>query len=128
LLVALILGGLYLWLVSPLDWKTVASKNAPEGGWIAYHMDSRSEAGEAPYGDHIVLASRYWPLGQYYGEVVFAGYCADGPEFRWLDKHQLRIECKTAKVMKRMGAYKDVHIQYEIHEETPHNTALQPTR
>jgi len=123
LLTACIFGGLYFWLIFPLDWQTVSSKKAPEGGWVVYHLRSMSEAGEAPYGDHIVLAPSYWPLGQHYGEVVFAGYCGNGPEFRWLDKHQLRIECEAVKVMKRMEGFKDVHIQYGIVEETPHNQA-----
>jgi hypothetical protein len=119
-----IFGGLYFWLLFPLDWQTVASKKAPEGSWVVYHLQSRSEAGEAPYGDSIVLAPSYWPLGQYYGEVVFAGYCGTGPEFRWLDKHQLRIEFKAEKIMKMMKSFKDVNIQYEISEETTHNQAL----
>ena len=119
-----IFGGLYFWLIFPLDWQTVASKKSPEGGWVVYHLQSRSEAGEAPYGDHIVLAPSYWPLGQYYGEVVFAGYCGTHLEFQWLDKHQLRIECKAEKIMKRMESFKDVYIQYGIVEETPQNQAL----
>ena len=122
----MIIGGLYFWLIFPLDWQTVDRKKAPEGGWVAYHLKSMSEAGEAPYGDHLVLAPSYWPFGQYYGEVIFAGYCGGRPEFRWLGKHQLRIECSAEKVMKRMDSYKDVHIQYEIVEETPPNRLPQP--
>jgi hypothetical protein len=111
-----------------LSWQTVASKKAPEGRWVAYHLQSVSEAGVAPYGDHLVLAPSYWPLGQYYGEVVFAGYCGGGPEFQWLDKHQLRIKCRAKKVMKRMAAFKEVNIRYEIVEEIPHNQQPQPTQ
>ncbi len=59
-----------------------------------------SEVGEAPYGDHIVLAPSYWPLGQYYGKVVFAGHCGNGLVFLWLAEYQLLIECKAGKVMK----------------------------
>ena len=124
LLVVCVFGGLYFWLIFPLAWQTVASKKAPEGSWVVYHLQSGSEAGEAPYGNHIVLAPSYWPLGQYYGEVVFAGYCVTGPEFRWLDKHQLRIEFKAEKIMKMIESFKDVNIQYKIGQETPHNQAL----
>lgn len=127
LLAALIVGGLYFWFLFPLDWETVDSKKDPEGGWVAYYLQSKSEAGEAPYGDHLILAPSYWPLGQYYGEVVFAGYCDGGPEFRWLDKHQLLIDCKSAKVMKKMNTFKEVLIQYEIVGGTPHSRAPQPT-
>ena len=59
LLAALILGGLYSWLIFPLDWRTISSRKAPEGWWVAYHLKSMSEAGEAPYGDHLILAPSY---------------------------------------------------------------------
>ena len=85
-----------------------------------------SEAGDAPYGDHLVLTKSYWPFGQYYGKVIFAGYCGGRPEIRWLEKHHLKVACRAEKVIKRLGAFKEVEIQYEIVEETPHNNAPRP--
>jgi hypothetical protein len=108
----LVLVGLYFWLVFPLKWETKSYKKAPDGEVVAYHLQSRSEAGDAPYGDHIILARNYWPLGQYYGETVFAAYCTDAPKYRWLNSHLLQIECETEKVMKKMEVLNDVHIQY----------------
>ena len=108
----MVLVGLYFWLVFPLKWETKSYKKAPDGKVVAYHLQSRSEAGDAPYGDHIILARNYWPLGQYYGETVFAAYCTDAPKYRWLNSHLLQIECETEKVMKKMEVLNDVHIQY----------------
>jgi hypothetical protein len=109
----LVLVGLYFWLVFPLYWETKSYKKAPDGEMVAYHLQSRSEAGDAPYGDHIILARYYWPLGQYYGETGFAAYCTGGPKYRWLNSHLLQIECETEKVMKKMEVLNDVHIQYK---------------
>jgi hypothetical protein len=87
-----------------------------------------SEAGDAPYGDHIVLAPSFWPLGQYYGEVVFAGYCPGGPEFRWLDEYHLKVTYQAGNVVKRTDTFGDIRIQYEIVEETPYQQAAQLTQ
>ena len=81
---------------------------------VAYHLQSNSEAGDAPYGDHIILARNYWPLGQYYGETVFAAHCNDEPKYRWLNNNLLRIECETEKVMKKIEALDEIHIQYKV--------------
>ena len=78
---------------------------------MAYYLKSGSEAGDAPYGDHIILVSNYWPFGQYYGETIFAAYCEGGPKYMWLSNQLLQIECKTEKVMKKMEAFDDVHIR-----------------
>ncbi len=128
LLISFILSGLYLWLILPLNWQTVSSKETPGGKWIAYHLQSGSEAGEAPYGDHIVLASSYWPLGQYYGEVVFAGYCGNSLGYQWLDTHQLQLDCVGEKVMKRPDTFKGVQIKYQIVDKAPHNKPPQLTQ
>lgn len=124
----MIFGGLYFWLILPLNWQTISGKKHPEGVWVAYHIQSMSEAGEAPYGDHLVLAQSYWPLGQYYGEVVFAGYCTGGLQYRWLDAHQLHIECNAERVLKRIDAFEGVRIQYDIVKKTLHNNAPPPTQ
>ena len=105
----------------------MSSKEAPGGKWVAYHLLSGSEAGEAPYGDHIVVASSYWPLGQYYGEVVFAGYCGNSLEYQWLDTHQLQIDCVVEKVTKKLDTFKEVQIEYQIVDEASHNKSPQPT-
>ena len=112
LLATLILGVLTWSALYPLDWTTVASKRSPDDGWTAYHVRSRSEAGAAPYGDHLVLAPAYWPFGRYYGELVFAGYCSDELVFHWVGAHQLRLECTAEKVIKMVDAYKEIRIQH----------------
>ena len=80
---------------------------------IAYYLKSTSESGDAPYGDHIILSRNYWPLGQYFGETVFAAYCNDGPKYRWLNNNMLQIECETEKVMKKIEVLDYIHIQYK---------------
>jgi hypothetical protein len=122
-IVVLVLAGLYFSLVFTLDWETISYKKAPGGKMVAYHLRSKSEAGDAPYGDHIILTYNYWPLGQYYGETAFAAYCTGGPNYRWLNNHLLQIECETEKVTKRIEVLNDVHIQYKDHRGTLHNHA-----
>lgn len=106
----MILTGLYFWLVFTLDWETKSYKKAPGGEVVAYHLQSKSEAGDAPYGDHTILARNFWPLGQYYEKTVFAAYCTGGPKYRWLNNHLLQIECETEKVIKKVEVFKGVHI------------------
>jgi len=103
-------------------------KKSPGGDVVAYHLQSKSEAGYAPYGDHIILAQNYWPLGQYYGKIVFAAYCTGGPKYRWLNSHLLQIECDTEKVIKTMEVFNDVHIQYKNVKVKLLVPALQPTQ
>jgi len=81
---------------------------------VAYYLQSKSEAGEAPYGDHVVLAPRYLPFGQYYSETIFAAYCVDELQYRWLDNQKLSIKCEAEKVIKKSGSYKDLTIEYQI--------------
>lgn len=123
LVVALILAGLYIWLIFQLDWQNISSKKSPSGEMVAYYLMSTSEAGEAPYGDHLILAPGYWPLGQYYGEVFFAGYCTGGLQYRWIDEHQLYIVCNAEKVMKKIEIFKDIHIRYETTTTTLHSSS-----
>src|SRR5436309_5238698 len=108
----------------PLDWTTESHAQSPDGRITAYHLASRSEAGDAPYGDHIVLASSYLPFGQYYGQVVFAGYCESGPKYVWKTERQLQISCETDTVKKRIETFKEVQIEYQIIMRKPHNQAL----
>jgi hypothetical protein len=81
---------------------------------VAYYLQSRSEAGGAPYGDHIILTSSYLPFGQYYRDTIFAAYCESGPKYMWLNNQMLQIECKAEKVMKKVEVLDDVHIQFKI--------------
>ena len=105
---------LYFWLVFPLDWETKSYKKSPDGKLLAYCLQSRSEAGDAPYGDHIILTSSYLPFGQYYGDTIFAAYCEGGHKYVWLNNQMLQIECNAEKVMKKVEVLDDVHIQYKI--------------
>lgn len=79
----------------------------------AYHLRSNSESGEAPYGDHIVVARNYWPFGQYLGDTVFAADSIGGVKYRWLTNHLLLIEYETEKIVKQMEKVGDIHIQYK---------------
>ena len=54
LVAAFMVSGLYFWFIFPLDWQILTSNKAPEGVLVAHHLQSTSEVGEAPYGDHIV--------------------------------------------------------------------------
>ena len=123
----MVLVGLYLLLVPP-TWETISYKKAPDSEVVAYHRQSRSEAGDAPYGDHIILARNFWLFGPYYGETVFAAYCTRELKYRWLSSHLLQIECETEKVMKKIEVLNDVYIQYKDFKRKPHNNGMELTR
>lgn len=108
------LAGLFLWLALPLDWETVRSYRSPGGQWTAYHLRSRSEAGDAPYGDHVVLSPGNQPLGRFFGEVVFAAYCMDGAGIHWLADSVLQVQCRADRVVKRLPSLDGVTIRYRV--------------
>ena len=64
----MVLVGLYFWLAFPLDWETISYRKSPDGEMVAYHLKSNSEAGDAPYGDHIILAEITGRLGNITGK------------------------------------------------------------
>lgn len=106
--------GAYLIILISLDWKELSRKRAPEGALVAFHMESMSEAGLAPYGCQVVLVPSYNLLGQYYTEPVFAGYC--NIKYQWVDSHTLQInygvDCKAEKIMRKLTNYEDINIKY----------------
>ena len=114
LFIVFVMLGLSFWLVFPFSWETQSYKKSPDGEMRAYHLRSTSESGEAPYGDHIVLARNYWPFGQYLGDTVFAGYAVGVIKYRWLTSHLLLIECETEKIVKQIEKVNHIHIQYNL--------------
>jgi hypothetical protein len=129
IIAAIILLGLivssYVWLIRPLDWEQISKKKSPEGTVTAFHMQSKSEAGSAPYGDHIILVPKYRLLGQYYTRPIFAGYCGKDFDYEWTAPNALLISCTTDKVMKKEDNSNGIRIEYKI--TAAHNTRLDPT-
>jgi hypothetical protein len=91
------LVGLYFRIVFSLDWETISLKKSPDSKIVAYYLESGSEAGAAPYGDHIILASNYLPFSQYYGDTSFAAYCEGGRTYMWLNNHMLKSSGRKGK-------------------------------
>lgn len=113
--IAVLMGGLYYMMAS--GWSVESRKSAPEGSLVAYYMLSTSEDGLAPYGDHVVLASKYKLFGQYFSEPVFAGYCIKKIELQWPDYRTLLINCDAARVVRKEPVFSNVIIKYVQSED-----------
>jgi hypothetical protein len=53
-LAVVLLVAIEAWLWFTLDWREESNISSPDDSVRAFYMRSQSEAGEAPYGDHIV--------------------------------------------------------------------------
>lgn len=95
-------------------WVKRAQATSPNGKMTAFYVKSGSEAGQAPYGDHIVLSPRYWPFGEFFGETVFAGYCNKSPRFEWISDNKLEIGCETKEVLKQLETFEGISIIYNF--------------
>jgi len=117
MIMIVLICGAYFLLVKTLDWKEESRKKAPGSNLIAFHMMSRSEAGPAPYGDHVMLVPRYELFGQYFISPVFAGYCGQTFEYQWIDRQTLEITCTDGKILKKESSSNGVNIKYKLLKE-----------
>jgi hypothetical protein len=111
-LAVVLLVGIVAGITITHDWHQESSISSPDGLYKAFHMRSRSEAGEAPYGDHIVLVPSWMILGQYFKSSVFAGYCG-GIQYKWNSNDTLCIKCDGTKIIKKLSNYGIFKIEYE---------------
>jgi hypothetical protein len=91
-LLFLSIAALIIFLLLQYNYKTVSIVSSPDNHFKAYHIDSMSEAGAAPYGTHIYIASWWQHFPQLYLEPVFAGYCIGKPVVKWANSQELMIE------------------------------------
>lgn len=82
-------------LLMRLDYRVVSSKPSPNGNWMAFEIDSTSEGGQAPYGQHVVLCQKNRINTPDEGYVVFAGYCEQPLTYSWPTNEILSIECSS---------------------------------
>jgi hypothetical protein len=106
------LGVILVWITTNIDWHEESSILSPDRSLRAFLMRSGSEAGEAPYGDHVVLVPSWMILGQYFRPSIFAGYCNGGVRYNWTSRDTLCIKCDGAKIMKRLSKYGSINIEY----------------
>ncbi len=85
-------------------------------------MQSKSEAGEAPYREHIIIAPSWMLFANYYKEPVYAGYCEE-LKYRWKSNDILVVEFKEGKLMKKTYKFNNINIEYV----NSHNKPIQPT-
>ena len=81
---------------------------------MAFVMESRSEAGVAPYGEHVVIRPSWHFFGQYFIEPVFAGYCRGGVRLNWSSNQALVIQCRAERIVKQAQEADGVRIEYVI--------------
>lgn len=112
-LAVVLLVGIVAWITITHDWHQESSISSPDGRFRAFYMRSRSEAGEAPYGDHIVLVPSWMILGQYFKASVFAGYCERGVQYKWNSNDTLCIKCDGTKIIKKISKHGSIKIEYE---------------
>ena len=121
----------YEWLVAAVDWEERSMKKAPDGSVTAFYMQGMSDATLAPYGDHIVIVPPYKILGQYYVSPVFAGYCRDELEYKWIDRQTLQITCINEEIAENIVKKETVaygkQIKYIFKDTASQNNRLDPT-
>ncbi|MEM9741076.1 MAG: hypothetical protein AAF918_00190 [Pseudomonadota bacterium] len=76
-----------------LDWNEQSRVASPDARHALVHYQSTSEAGHAPYGDHLVLESSAGFGGRSSSAIVFAGFC-ETLDIGWTDA-VVRIACPT---------------------------------
>ena len=78
-----------------LDWEKMSSEKSPDGKYTIEYYRSKSEAGHAPYGDHLVIESWTSFPSPNSGETFFAGYCGNEFTFEWVGNDKIEISCPS---------------------------------
>jgi hypothetical protein len=130
LLYIIILGvvvvlGLKVWLTIKFDWHQESKAVSPDGSVIAFYMQSMSEAGVAPYGDHIILVPSWMVFGQYFRDPIFAGYCNNRVYYQWTSKDSFSIKCNGTKILRKLSNYDSIKIEYDSTSSEQHNRSIQ---
>lgn len=86
-------GGSYL--LTGTEYSLKSKKISPLGRNTIYELQSNSEQGHAPYGQHLVLSSWMPVRSPDDGYVVFAGYCNQKFEYTWESEREVSIKCKS---------------------------------
>ena len=111
------IGALFVYVALTSTYKTVSIENSPDNKFRAYHVNSISEGGTAPYGKHIFISSWYQPFPYLYLDPVFAGYCIGKPDVQWNSSQSLIIEINVKEkksIIVQKSGYKGVKISYQI--------------
>ena len=74
-----------------------SKKASPSGRYTVYEIESVSQEGPAPHGQHLVLSDKALVMKPDDGEVIFAGYCSPSPAYSWKGEHQISIQCKPTE-------------------------------
>lgn len=74
-----------------------SNKTSPSGEYTVYQIESVSEEGNAPYGQHLVLTDKKFVMRPEDGKVIFAGYCKTPLVYEWKSDQQISIQCTPDK-------------------------------
>lgn len=98
ILIAMSLFGL-MFAVEMLAWEEKSVQISPDKDWELYHYRYISDINRhAPYGDYLILyreSLRFKNPKE--GYVIFAGYCSDALDFKWVTNNHIQIFCRSAK-------------------------------
>lgn len=94
-----VVGLFILWhfsgyMLSGFDYSIVSKGASPSGHLTLYEVESLSEGGHAPYGQHLVLSSGSVRKPDD-GYVVFAGYCYQPLSYSWKSDEHISVTCKV---------------------------------
>lgn len=81
-------------LLDGMDYELVSSASSPDGQIIVSELHSSSEAGHAPYGQHLVLSrKKITRPGEEH--VIFAGYCKS-LSYSWASNTEIVVSCESS--------------------------------
>lgn len=95
-----VVGLFILWhfggyMLTGFDYSVVSKGASPSGHLKLYEVESLSEGGHAPYGQHLVLSSSGSVRKPEDGYVVFAGYCDRPLSYSWKSDEHISVTCKV---------------------------------
>lgn len=86
--------------ISSIDASGYAMKSkkvSPSGQYTLYEIESVSQEGPAPQGQHLVLSDKPLVMKPDDGDVIFAGYCSRPITYSWKSEKHISIQCKATE-------------------------------
>lgn len=98
-------------LLGATDYNSVTSVPSPDGKWVITELQSMSEGAHAPYGQHLVLASKAVARADQ-GHVIFAGYC-EALTYQWAGSGAILFDAGL-KSRRRSGRLLRARTEYRL--------------
>jgi len=98
LLIPISLFGL-IFFIDTVSWNERSTQLSPDNEWGLYHYHYGSDSNQhAPYGDYVILHKESLRFEKSRdGHVIFAGYCHNALDFKWVTNNHIQIICSSSK-------------------------------